>query len=191
MKACAEKHVLEALALQEQSKQPQTIDVVASALEYLNELDRCPGPKCNVPFEHSGDCNAYGKCTLVTLSFNAGGCAAMFCTSCKVHYCLWCRSIVVAVPGGKHKDDNLATHAHVFDCQKAPHDKSKILTDSVLFPVGNSEFDTSDFLHAFCKIQRLEILALQVQKGLCICIFGVYTCYTLRLANRVCYRLVL
>ena len=111
-----------------------------------------------------------------SLSFNAGGCAAMFCTSCKVHYCLWCRSIVVAVPGGKHKDDNLATHAHVFDCQKAPHDKSKILTDSVLFPVGNySEFDTSDFLHAFCKIERLEILALQVQKGLCICIFGVYT----------------
>ena len=104
------------------------------------------------------------------------------------------KSIIVCgagVPGGKHKDDNLATHAHVFDCQKAPHDKSKILTDSVLFPVGNSEFDTSDFLHAFCKIQRLEILALQVQKGLCICIFGVYTCYTLRLANLVCYRLVL
>jgi hypothetical protein len=55
MKACAEKHVLEALALQEQSKQPQTVDVVASALEYLNELDRCPGPKCNVPFEHYGE----------------------------------------------------------------------------------------------------------------------------------------
>jgi hypothetical protein len=111
-----------------------------------------------------------------TLSFNAGGCAAMFCTSCKVHYCLWCRSIVVAVPGGKHKDDGLATHDHVFDCRKAPQDKSKILTDSVLFPVGNySDFDTSDFLHAFCKIQRLEILALQIQKGLCMCISGVYT----------------
>ena len=100
----------------------------------------------------------------------------MFCTSCKVHYCLWCRSIVVAVPGGKHKDDGLATHDHVFDCQKAPQDKSKILTDSVLFPVGNcSDFGTSDFLHAFCKIQRLEILALQIEKGLCICISGVYT----------------
>ena len=64
MKACAEKHVLEALALQEQAKKPQTVDVVASALEYLNELDRCPGPNCNVPFEHSGDCDACGKCTL-------------------------------------------------------------------------------------------------------------------------------
>jgi len=99
----------------------------------------------------------------------------MFCLSCKTHYCLWCKSVIVA-DGRKMKDDARATHDYVFDCQKAPQDKSKIVTDSVLFPVGTySEFDTSDFLHAFCKIQRLEILALQVQKGLCICIFGVYT----------------
>ena len=99
----------------------------------------------------------------------------MYCPSCKVHYCLWCRSIIVKVAGGKHKDDSMATHDHVFDCQKAP-DKSKILTESLLFPVGNHvDFDTSDFLHAFSKIQRLEILALQIEKGLCICISGVYT----------------
>jgi hypothetical protein len=86
---------------------------------------------------------------------------------------LWCRSIIVKVAGGKHKDDSMATHDHVFDCQKAP-DKSKILTESLLFPVGNHvDFDTSDFLHAFSKIQRLEILALQIEKGLCICISGV------------------
>jgi len=110
-----------------------------------------------------------------TLSFNAGGCAAMYCLSCKVHWCFWCRSVIVA-DGTKHKDDGRATHDHVFDCQKAPHDKTKILTDSVLFPVGHHVYhDQSDFLHAFLKIQRLEILALQIQKGLCICISGVYT----------------
>ena len=64
MKACAEKHVVEALAIQERANQPKPVDVVASALEYLCELDRCPGPQCNVPFEHRGDCNAYEKCTL-------------------------------------------------------------------------------------------------------------------------------
>jgi hypothetical protein len=72
----------------------------------------------------------------------------------------------------------METHNHVFDCQKAP-DKSKILTDSVLFPVGNyTHIDTSDFLHAFGKIQKLEVLALQIQNGLCICISGVYTSYS-------------
>jgi len=54
MKACAEKHVVEALAIQERVNNPKTPDVVESALEYLSELDRCPGPKCNVPFEHTG-----------------------------------------------------------------------------------------------------------------------------------------
>ena len=100
----------------------------------------------------------------------------MYCLSCKNHYCFWCRSVIVA-DGRKFKDDGRATHDHVIECQKAPHDKSKILTDSVLFPVGNysDEFDTSDFLHAFTKILKLEIIALQIQKGLCICISGVYT----------------
>ena len=64
MKACAEKHVVEALAIQDRANQPKPVDVVASALEYLCELDRCPGPQCNVPFEHRGDSNAYEKCTL-------------------------------------------------------------------------------------------------------------------------------
>ena len=63
MKACAEKHVLEALAIQNASH-PKKVDVVASALEFLTELDKCPGPGCNVPFEHTGDRNSYGKCTL-------------------------------------------------------------------------------------------------------------------------------
>ena len=65
MKACAEKHVVEALAIQERALNPKTPDVVESALEYLNELDRCPGPKCNMPFEHNGIYTyVYGKCTL-------------------------------------------------------------------------------------------------------------------------------
>ena len=40
MKACAEKHVVEALTIQERALNPKTPDVVESALEYLNELDR-------------------------------------------------------------------------------------------------------------------------------------------------------
>ena len=58
MKACAEKHVVEALAIQElqlaNKPKPKPVDVDALAMEYLCELDRCPGPNCNVPFEHSG-----------------------------------------------------------------------------------------------------------------------------------------
>ena len=65
MKACAEKHVVEALAIQERALNPKTPDVVESALEYLNELERCPGPKCNIPYEHDGIYTyVYGKCTL-------------------------------------------------------------------------------------------------------------------------------
>jgi hypothetical protein len=55
--------VIAALEIQERT-QSKTIDVVTSALEFLAELDRCPGPACNTPFEHTGDCNSYGKCTL-------------------------------------------------------------------------------------------------------------------------------
>lgn len=100
----------------------------------------------------------------------------MYCESCKSHYCFWCKSIIVA-DGQKFKDDGRATHEHVLDCKKAPQDKSKILTDTVLFPVpeGDDDFDTNDFIHAYTKIQKLEILALRIQNGLCICICGVYT----------------
>ena len=101
---------------------------------------------------------------------------AMYCEGCKTHYCFWCKSIIVA-DGKKFKDDARATHDHVLDCKKAP-DKSKILTDTVLFPVPDpwdDDFDLSDFMHAFIKIQKLEILALRIQNGLCICICGVYT----------------
>ncbi len=56
---------MEALAIQERVLNPKKPDVVESALEYLNELDRCPGPQCNMPFEHYGIYTyVYGKCTL-------------------------------------------------------------------------------------------------------------------------------
>ena len=65
MKACAEKHVVEALAIQERALNPKTPDVVESALAFLNELERCPGPKCHMPYEHYGIyTSVYGKCTL-------------------------------------------------------------------------------------------------------------------------------
>jgi hypothetical protein len=64
LKACAEKHVLEALAIQERTRINPPSDVVASALATLADLERCPGPACSVPFEHTGECCSFGKCTL-------------------------------------------------------------------------------------------------------------------------------
>jgi len=55
MKACAEKHVIEALQNQQRTAAlPDVPDVVASALGVLTALDKCPGPGCSIPFEHNG-----------------------------------------------------------------------------------------------------------------------------------------
>ena len=91
----------------------------------------------------------------------------MFCQSCRTHYCLYCRTVIV--DDGKFKSDGRAAHDHVFDCQKAPpHDS--ILSSTVLFPVGgDASLDRSDFLHALNKVQKLQNLAVQIQNGLCIC----------------------
>jgi hypothetical protein len=63
MKACAERHVLEALQIQEKI-QEKVSDEVGSALAFLQALMRCPGPNCNIPFEHSGEFSCCEKCTL-------------------------------------------------------------------------------------------------------------------------------
>ncbi len=58
MKACAEKHVVEALQNQQRiAALPDVPDVVASALGVLTALDKCPGPGCSIPFEHGGESN--------------------------------------------------------------------------------------------------------------------------------------
>ena len=165
MKACAEKHVMEALHIQQRT-QAVVPDEVASALAILTQaFEKCPGPNCNIPFEHTGDCNDNQK--VYTLSCTAGGGAAMHCRSCKSHYCFWCRSIIKSVH--THINDSDEVHRHVFDCEKRP-DLGQILTSSVLFPVGNSaDDDTSDFFHAFNLTRKLETLAVQMKTGLCTC----------------------
>lgn len=62
LKATAEQHVL--TALETQRRMLGCNDVVALALATLQAAEVCPGPKCGIPFEHNGECNCCGKCTL-------------------------------------------------------------------------------------------------------------------------------
>jgi hypothetical protein len=64
LKATAEQHVLTALETQRQMLRTTGDDVVALALATLQAAEVCPGPKCGIPFEHNGECNCCGKCTL-------------------------------------------------------------------------------------------------------------------------------
>ena len=87
MKACAEKHVIEALKAQHRQAggaDAVLADEVSTALAVLTATDKCPGPNCGIPYEHNGK---YGNLKVYTASCNAGGCAAMHCSSCKCHYC--------------------------------------------------------------------------------------------------------
>ena len=86
----------------------------------------------------------------------------MHCSGCKVHFCLWCKSIIKA--DSKHKDDSAATHNHVFHCEKAPLNE-EILTESKLFPVGHDAGDSGEFLDALLKVRKLEMLMFQMQQG--------------------------
>ena len=89
MKACAEKHVIEALKAQQRQAggaDAVLVDEVSTALAVLTATDKCPGPNCGIPYEHNGK---YGNLKVYTASCNAGGCAAMHCRSCKSHYCYW------------------------------------------------------------------------------------------------------
>ncbi len=91
----------------------------------------------------------------------------MFCQNCKAHYCLYCRTVIV--DDGKYKNDTRAAHEHVFECQKAPP-IAEILSGTVLYPVGDKkDEDRSDFLDAFNKVHKLQNLAVQIQKGMCMC----------------------
>ena len=60
-------------------------------------------------------------------------------------------------------------HNNIFDCQKAPP-FDLILSSTVLYPVGSDPSkDHSDFLDAFLKVQKLQNLAVQIQKGSRVC----------------------
>ena len=91
----------------------------------------------------------------------------MYCLTCRTHFCLYCKSIIV--DDGTFKDDGRAAHDHVFDCQRAPS-LDMILSSTVLYPVGSKvNEDYSDFMDALNKLQKLQNLALQIQKGSCMC----------------------
>jgi hypothetical protein len=49
MKACAEKHVIEALE-NHQKLEVVVPDEVATSLAVLTALEKCPGPNCIIPF---------------------------------------------------------------------------------------------------------------------------------------------
>ncbi len=51
-------------ALDVQRKTLLVNDVVGAALATLQVTEQCPGPNCGIPFEHDGECNCCGKCTL-------------------------------------------------------------------------------------------------------------------------------
>ena len=84
---------------------------------------------------------------------HSGGCAAMHCTSCHAHYCIWCRTVIGSLDKAKSADRN--SHDHVFGCAKQP-DKRNIITDSVLVPCN--ELDT-DFVDCYLKTLKLRYLA--------------------------------
>ena len=162
MKACAEKHVIEALKAQHRQAggaDAVLADEVSTALAVLTATDKCPGPNCGIPYEHNGK---YGNLKVYTASCNAGGCAAMHCRNCKSHYCFWCKSVIRSVD--QHVNDSDAAHRHVFDCEKRPA-AAQILTTSVLFPTPQDNNDYSDFMHAFILAQKLELLAVQMRTG--------------------------
>jgi len=101
------------------------------------------------------ECNCAFTIDLMRLQ-HAGGCAAMFCQSCKVHYCLWCRAIVKAL--GKERSADSNTHDHVFGCGKKP-DKSTIITESVLVPFNKGD---EDFVDCYFMTLKLRYLAQTV-----------------------------
>ena len=163
MKAISEREVQSALrseALVSASR--PTGDFVDGTLQFILDPESCP--KCKRPYQvctripHPHVTKVY---TPSHANFqHTGGCAAMHCTHCMTHFCLWCRKIILA--DEKHRDASAHTHSHVLDCMKGPlHDE--ILTQSVLFPV-NVDAEV-DFLVSLFQIRRLEAVQLSMAQG--------------------------
>jgi hypothetical protein len=139
VKAVAEPDVLAAVraAVQETKASMASSDQVSSTLAAIFQPERCC--KCEFAFEHHG------------------GCTSIPCPNCKTIFCLWCRTAFRTTGEG---------HAHAWDCQKAPSN-DEMITDSRVFPAGHDANLAGEFIHAYFKVRKLEMLQLQLQQGAC------------------------
>jgi hypothetical protein len=139
VKALAEPGVMAAVraALQEAQAQMPALDHVSTTLAAIFQPERCP--TCDTAFEHHG------------------GCTSMPCPSCKTIFCLWCRAAFKTSGEGHH---------HAWNCQKAPSN-DEMLTVSRVFPAGQDADLAGEFLHAYFKVRKLEMLQFQLQQGSC------------------------
>jgi hypothetical protein len=139
VKAAAEPELLAAVqaAVQETKANMASSDKVISTLAAIFQPESCP--KCENAFEHHG------------------GCTSIPCPNCKTIFCMWCRTAFRTTGEG---------HSHAWDCQKAPL-KEQMITDSPVFPAGHDENVANEFIHAFFKVRKLEMLQCQLQQGAC------------------------
>ncbi len=138
VKALAEQEVVAAvrIAVQEAQARMPSLDQVSSTLAAIFQPERCP--HCDHPFEYNG------------------GCTSMECRNCKTFFCLWCRE--------KFKGSGEG-HAHAWNCEKAPANH-EMLTESRVFPSGHGSADlAAEFIHAYFKVRKLEMLQFQLQQG--------------------------
>ena len=158
MRALAEVEVQAALRAEVLASRPSG-DLVDRTLQELLEPDKCP--KCKVPYQVCMRTPPPPRHTLHFLKCHFpqhfGGCAAMHCSNCRAHFCLWCRKVIVA--DDKNKDAGANTHAHVFDCVKAP-DICDLLSSSRLFPINTD--DENSFVACYFQIRRLESVTMQM-----------------------------
>jgi hypothetical protein len=139
VKAVAEPDVLAAVraAVQEAKASMASLDQVSTTLAAIFQPERCCN--CESAFEHHG------------------GCTSMPCPNCKTIFCLWCRTEFKTSGEG---------HSHAWDCKKAPSN-DEMLTSSRVFPAGHDADQAGEFLHAFFKVRKLEMLQFQLQQGAC------------------------
>jgi hypothetical protein len=144
VKALAEPDVMAAVqaAMKEVQAQMTSSDQVTAALAAVFQPERCSN--CDAAFEHHG------------------GCTSMACRNCKKIFCLWCRATFQTTGEG---------HAHAWICGKAPTN-DEMITDSRVFPGGHNVDEATEFIHAFFKVRKLEMLQIQLQQGLCSLLDG-------------------
>lgn len=136
VKAVAEPQVLVAVQVAvQEAKARMTSNKIDSTLADIFEPERCSN--CNSSFEHNG------------------GCTSMSCPNCKTLFCLWC--------GSTFETSGLG-HAHAWACGKAPSN-DEMLTSSRVFPAGHDAELAAQFLHAYFKVRKLEMLQFQLQQG--------------------------
>jgi hypothetical protein len=136
VKAVAEPEVIAAVEVAvQEAKSRMTSNKVDSTLADIFQPERCSN--CNSAFEHHG------------------GCTSMPCPNCKTIFCLWCRSAFQTSGEG---------HAHAWHCEKAPSN-DEMLTSSRVFPAGHDAEQAAQFLHAYFKVRKLEMLQFQLQQG--------------------------